>query len=120
MINIWKNKTPLNNDQYMEEQDTDQLIISLINTPPSHTGTDPLIASAPCVLNAIMFTSHRSLLTLPVKHMSADATFEAKLKMRINLTYHGSRWDGPLLELGGRGVKSYRMKLNDRRPTAHT
>ena len=34
MINIWKNKTPLNNDQYMEEQDTDQLIISLINTPP--------------------------------------------------------------------------------------
>ena len=117
MINIWRGKTPLNNDEYMGEQDTDHLSNQ---HSPSHTGTDPLIASAPCVLNAIMFTSHRSLLTFPVKHMSADATFEAKLKMRINLTYHGSRWDGPLLELGGRGVKSYRMKLNDRRPTAHT
>ena len=37
MINIWRSKTLLNNDQYMEEQDTDQLIISLINTPPSPT-----------------------------------------------------------------------------------
>ena len=106
---------------------------SLINAPlppPSHTGTDPLIASAPCALNAIMFTSNPSFLTSPVKAHVWGRIWKVHQLLIVQIGISDNKQTiikskmltkdcSASVELGGL-VKSYRMRLNDRRSTAHT